>query len=159
VYLLRLGLAVTAGDQSALALSETRRWVARERLTADLVQLEMTTLPFRSETYDAVLCVNVLHHAQPAEARAAVGEVWRVLRPGGLFLAVLAGPGDCQCLLERPTGTARGSFDQEPPCHAGHSVCREHELRNLFAGFRILDTQRHSLRLPAGMGPPYWRGV
>jgi SAM-dependent methyltransferase len=109
VYLLRLGMVVTAGDQSTLALSETGRWLAREQLRASLVQLEMTTLPFRSETFDAVLSANVLQHAQPAAARAAVHEVWRVLRPGGLFLAVLAGPGDCQCLLERPLEPAGGA--------------------------------------------------
>jgi len=149
VYLSRLGLEVTAGDQSADALAETRRWLKRERIGATLVQLDMTDLPFRSGTFDAVLSVNVLHHAQAQAARAAVREAWRVLRPGGLLLAVLAGPGDCQCLLQRPT-VSRGQ---------ARAACSENELEDLFAGFHVLDTQRRSLRLPPGAGPPDWRGV
>lgn len=159
VYLARLGMSVTAGDQSVPALSDAGRWLARERLHATLVQLEMTALPFPSETFDAVLSVNVLQHAQPAEARAAVREVCRVLRPGGLFLAVLAGPGNCQCLLERPASQPRGVWECTPELHSESAVCDEHDLRDLFAGFRVLNTQRRSLRLPDGTGPPVWRGV
>ena len=159
VYLLRLGMTVTGGDQSTLALSETRRWLARERLRATLVQLEMTALPFQNEAFDAVLSVNVLQHAQPAEARAAVREVWRVLRPGGLFLAVLAGPGGCRCLVERPPAPACGLLAGDGALHPGPSVCHEHDLSDLFSGFRIHNRQRRSLRLPEGAGPPCWRGV
>lgn len=159
IYLLGLGLSVTAGDQSTLALSDTRRWLERERLSATLVQLEMTALPFQSETFDAALSVNVLHHAQPAAARAAVREMWRVLRPGGLFLAVLAGPGDCQCLLERPLASAGGRLECAPAPPGRAALCDEHDLYGLFSGFRILDTQRQSLSQPGGTAPPCWRGV
>jgi SAM-dependent methyltransferase len=94
VYLVHIGMLVTAGDCSAQALTETRRWLAREDLRATLVQLEMTALPFANGSFDAVLTVNVLEHGRPGEAQAAVSEVWRVLRPGGAFLAVVAGGGD-----------------------------------------------------------------
>lgn len=160
VYLGRLGLAVTAGDQAAFALTETQRWLVRERLQADLVQLEMTALPFQSETFDAVLSVNVLHHADPEQARAAVREVWRVLRPGGLFLAVLAGPGDCQCLLERPAADQRETMGYSTQATGARPpLCNERDLRGLFASFRVLETQRRSLGPPAESGPPSWRGV
>jgi SAM-dependent methyltransferase len=160
VYLGRLGLAVTAGDQAAFALTETQRWLVRERLQADLVQLEMTALPFQSETFDAVLSVNVLQHADPEQARAAVQEVWRVLRPGGLFLAVLAGPGDCQCLLERPAADRQEAQGYNIRASSTHPpLCNERDLRGLFASFRVLETQRRSLGPPAEYGAPGWRGV
>ncbi len=159
VYLLRLGLSVTGGDRCPLALAETRRWLSREQLQATLVQLEMTTLPFDSGSFDAVLSVNVLHHAQPHLARAAVREVWRVLRPGGLFLAVLAGPGECHCLLERPVAPTGAMFECTPTLDARPPLCNERDLYALFSGFRILGTQRHSLNLVDSTGPPGWRGV
>ncbi len=159
VYLARLGLLVTAGDRSLLALEETGRWLERERLRAQLAQLDMAALPFARETFDAVLSVNVLHHARPGEARAAVEEVWRVLRPGGFFLAVLAGPHDCRCLLERSPGVRPGVCVCGASSRAEGRPCSERDLHGLFAGFSILGTQRRSLTLPAGTGLPCWRGV
>ena len=159
IYLAQQGLSVTAGDRSADALTQTRLWLAREQLEARLLQLEMTHLPFRDGAFDAALSVNVLHHAQPRKARAAVREIWRVLRPGGLFLAVLASPSGCQCLLERPVPPARCLLECTPALHARPPLCDEQDLYELFAGFRILSTQRHRLCMPAGVGPPCWRAV
>ena len=135
VLLARLGLAVVGGDLAPVALTETALWLAREGLQAGLALLEMTELPFPDGAFDAVLSVNVLHPANPAQARAAVGEVWRVLRPGGLFLAVLADAGDCRCLLERPVALSLHQPGCPHPAVGGH-------LEGLFAGFRILGTQR-----------------
>ena len=140
VHLARLGLAVTAGDLSSPALVEAQRWLAREELQASLVRLDMMDPPFPDGAFDAVLSVNVLRHAYPEQARAAVAEVWRVLRPGGLFLAVLADAGDCRCLLERP---------EAPPFHRGRAPARGGHLEGLFAGFRILGTQRQPRKQPS----------
>jgi SAM-dependent methyltransferase len=159
VYLARLGLQVTAGDRSLLALEETQRWLRRERLQASLLQLDMADLPFQREAFDVVLSVNVLHHARPGEARAAVEEVRRVLRPGGLFLAVLAGPHDCRCLLERPFGWGQAVCTCGLATSADARPCSEQDLHGLFAGFCILGTQRRNLSLPVGGGSRCWRGV
>ncbi len=159
VFLARLGLAVTAGDLSSLALADAERWLEREQLQAGLVQFDMTALPFPSGAFDAVLSANVLHHAQPGQARAAVEEVWRVLRPGGLFLAVLAGPRDCRCLLERPLGSICSICRDTPATGAEGRPCDERDLHGLLAGFAILGMQRRSLGPPGGTGPPCWRGV
>jgi ubiquinone/menaquinone biosynthesis C-methylase UbiE len=43
-------------------------------------------LPFAGESFDVVLCYDVLEHVQNPETTLA--EVYRVLKPGGLFLAV-----------------------------------------------------------------------
>lgn len=43
-------------------------------------------LPFADDTFDAVLCYDVLEHVRDPEKTLA--EVYRVLKPGGLFLTV-----------------------------------------------------------------------
>lgn len=43
-------------------------------------------LPFREEQFDWVICLNALHCLR--DAQGAVGEMTRVLRPGGRFLVV-----------------------------------------------------------------------
>jgi SAM-dependent methyltransferase len=44
------------------------------------------SLPFRSNSFDLVMCYDVLEHVQDVEKTLA--EVYRVLKPSGLFLAV-----------------------------------------------------------------------
>lgn len=52
---------------------------------------ELDRLPFPDHTFDVVICSAVLHFATGhAHFQAMVAELWRVLRPGGLFFARLA---------------------------------------------------------------------
>lgn len=54
-----------------------------------VLQGDATALPFRKQTFSAVIAVLMLHHlpSQEAQDRAFV-EVFRVLKPGGVLLAV-----------------------------------------------------------------------
>lgn len=58
-------------------------------------------LPFAGETFDAVMCMNALHH-HPSYAEA-LREIYRVLRPGGK--AVLSEPGTAHA--RQPLSTFR----------------------------------------------------
>jgi ubiquinone/menaquinone biosynthesis C-methylase UbiE len=53
-----------------------------------LVNSDVERLPFGDDSFDKALCSHVLEHV--LDDHAVVGEIWRVLRPGGL--AVLAVP-------------------------------------------------------------------
>lgn len=44
-------------------------------------------LPFPEDTFDAVYALHIIEHLTPEEGRAFVAEVFRVLRPGGIFRA------------------------------------------------------------------------
>src|SRR5262245_34656665 len=50
---------------------------------------DMTALPWKDETFDAVLSISAIHHHHRREIVRAFGEVRRVLKPGGLPLADL----------------------------------------------------------------------
>ena len=47
-------------------------------------KVDITSIPFESETYDAVICIHVLEHVE--QDRQAMGELFRVLKPGGWAL-------------------------------------------------------------------------
>jgi ubiquinone/menaquinone biosynthesis C-methylase UbiE len=50
---------------------------------------DAAALPFRSETFSAVIAVLMLHHMRTREAQdQALRESFRVLQPGGVFLAL-----------------------------------------------------------------------
>jgi SAM-dependent methyltransferase len=57
------------------------------RRGVSVVRGSVLDLPFRASSLDGVVSFDVLYHAWVTDDRAAVREVARVLRPGGLFLA------------------------------------------------------------------------
>jgi len=94
VFFLQNGFDVFATDRDADAILRVRRLAARlaphapsERFHRSAVE----AMPFGDATMDAVLSSAVLHFADDeAHFAAMLGEMWRVLRPGGLFFARLA---------------------------------------------------------------------
>jgi ubiquinone/menaquinone biosynthesis C-methylase UbiE len=62
--------------------------VARQRVTRhghpyDLRRARGESLPFEDESMDVVISMFVLEHVEDAER--VIAEVWRVLKPGGIF--------------------------------------------------------------------------
>jgi SAM-dependent methyltransferase len=56
--------------------------LARTRCAAEIVQGSLLSLPFPESTFDAVVCSDVLYHLD--DDVAALREIFRVLRPGGV---------------------------------------------------------------------------
>ncbi|MFI5165906.1 MAG: class I SAM-dependent methyltransferase [Thermoanaerobaculales bacterium] len=53
---------------------------------AQVVQADISALPFRAESFDAVLDLSTLDHLSDADAAKAIGEYRRVLRGSGVLL-------------------------------------------------------------------------
>jgi SAM-dependent methyltransferase len=51
---------------------------------APLAAASALALPFAASSFDAAYAVNVLHHVDTAQRHAALGEIVRAVRPGGL---------------------------------------------------------------------------
>jgi ubiquinone/menaquinone biosynthesis C-methylase UbiE len=52
----------------------------------DVVEGDATAMPFADASFDTVVCFTMLHHVpSPAQQDRMLGEVTRVLRPGGVF--------------------------------------------------------------------------
>jgi tellurite methyltransferase len=94
VYFLRNGYQVFGVDENAEAVSQVRRLAAQ--LAPDLPPSsfqvsDLAEIPFPDESFDAVVCSAVLHFARDeAHFERMLDEMWRVLKPGGLFFARLA---------------------------------------------------------------------
>jgi len=93
-YFFRTGFDVFGVDQSAAAIAEIRKLAATlaPHLPPDNFRLEpIEKMSFDDSTFDVVLSSAVLHFARDeSHWREMVREMWRVLRPGGIFFARLA---------------------------------------------------------------------
>jgi ubiquinone/menaquinone biosynthesis C-methylase UbiE len=74
--------ALVAADIEPVALA---LYGERHRGATGLVATDVNRLPFAEASFDAVLCVTVLYHAGVPSPRAAVTELARVVKPGGVL--------------------------------------------------------------------------
>lgn len=94
VWFLRSGCEVFGVDESPAAVQQVRSLAAQiaPALPPESFQVAgVDTLPFPDERFDVVVCSAVLHFAcDEGHFDRMLDEMWRVLRPGGLFFARLA---------------------------------------------------------------------
>jgi tellurite methyltransferase len=94
IYFLRSGYEVFGIDESAGAIAQTRRLAAElaPHLPAENFRVEpVERLSADYADFDVVLSSAVLHFARDERQwQGMVNEMWRVLKPGGIFFARLA---------------------------------------------------------------------
>ncbi len=93
VYLLREGYQVFGVDANAEAVESVQamaREFAPQLPTGNFQVAAIESMPFPNEFADVVVCNSVLHFSRnDAHFDAMVGELWRVLRPGGMLFCRL----------------------------------------------------------------------
>jgi len=93
-YLLGQGVECWGIDRSPAAIDQIRELaasVAPHLPASNFIAGEIDALPWPDRHFDTVLCSAVLHFARDEDHfDRMVGEMWRVLAPGGMFFARLA---------------------------------------------------------------------
>jgi len=139
VYLVKCGFSVFGLDNSLEGIEATRRWLAEEGLEADLRLQSMTeTFPYKDGFFDAVVSVQVIHHADVVTIRGIVGEISRVLKKGGLlFVTVpkLRNQGETFEQLEPNTFVPLDGPEKGLP----HHYFTPEELQQVFRDYDIVD--------------------
>ena len=126
----RHGLRVSAVDVSRRSLELARRLLDQRKMQARLLLADAERLPFPEGSFHLVVARGVLMYT-PDEARA-IGEIYRVLKPGGRFLAILHNRRSWFVALARLSGTNLYSEQGDPPINRVHS---RRQARSLFSGF------------------------
>ncbi|HYP49205.1 MAG TPA: class I SAM-dependent methyltransferase, partial [Thermoleophilaceae bacterium] len=83
----RAGARYTGIDMTPAAIALARRRFSLEGLEGRLLEGSVTALPFPDSSFDLVYSNGVLHHVEDTER--ALGEIHRVLRPGGTALVMV----------------------------------------------------------------------
>lgn len=83
-YLVKYSDIVTGLDASPLSLERARRNVP----TANYVEAFAEDMPFGDNEFDLVHTSAALHEMTPVQLRQILAEVYRVLKPGGIFTLI-----------------------------------------------------------------------
>ena len=144
-FLVRQGYNVCGIDGSSTAIAQAKDRLVVENLPHEVHRVELvvgnfSSLPWASESFDAVVDVEALYANSLAEIRATIAEIWRTLKFGGRFFGKLFGTatsGSTSGELIEP-GTYRKP--QTGPCtgnELAHFFARD-EFALLFADFAFL---------------------
>lgn len=79
----KAGFHTSGFDLSDESIRRTAEYAAAEKLDIDLKVGDMLKLPYEEESFDSILCRNVISHTDTAGMRQIAAELKRVLRPGG----------------------------------------------------------------------------
>ncbi len=86
IYLGGRGFQMAGTDISPTGVKVTQDAAAGQNIPFDGRVSDMTTLPWPDATFDAAFSTSTIHHHLRVGIMQTLAEVWRVLKPGGLFL-------------------------------------------------------------------------
>lgn len=125
VYFLQNGFDVYGIDQdksSIVNIQEVARQLAPQIPADHFCMADLRKIPHENSRFDAVLSNAVLHFAEDEKHfRQMVDEIWRVLKPGGLFFCRLASSIGIESRIKQlagrryvlPDGSTRFLVDEE----------------------------------------------
>lgn len=141
VFLAKAGFDVYGMDNSKSGLKQTKEWLRSLSLQAKLKNADCyKKFPYKNNFFDAIVSVQVIHHARIEDIRFCISEIERVLNLGGIVFVTVP---------KTKTNKFRSKTKMIAPRTFvpldGHEVGTPHYLfnkellRDNFKNFKILD--------------------
>jgi tellurite methyltransferase len=140
------GFDVEAIDGAVAGLDFACRQAAARGLRISLRQADADALPFADESFDYVLSWNVIFHGTMGDVGRRLAEIWRVLKPGGLYQGTMLSKRDAQFGRGRPVAPDTFIRGSDPKAHLTL-------LLRLGRTCRTLRRLRTSVADPGGAAP------
>jgi tellurite methyltransferase len=138
LFLARSGQRVVALDGSFGGVAVLREQNRKENLSIACQQGNFDHLPCRTGSLDGVVCWDALYHGLPENMDRRLGEIDRVLKPGGFFQATFLSKENR--LYRKGRRVAPGTWilennrDKDHP----HFYCSRDELLSLLSALDVL---------------------
>lgn len=140
-YLGELSRHYTAvgADISLTALGSSRSQLARSGRFSEHLGASVHALPFKSGSFDGILCYGVLQHLFKEERETAVREFFRLLCCGGFIFFEAFGCEDMRCGGEPSSPFEEKTFARQNGII--YHYFTEEEVKELFCGFEVLELE------------------
>jgi len=139
VFLAKHDFEVHGVDVSPVGIKLAKRWMEDEKLAASLIIGSIyNKLPYANAFFDAVISVQVIHHNTAENIRRLIAEIWRVLKPAGLFFATIPmykNQAKRFQQIEENTFLPLDGREKGIP----HHIFDEEQIRKFFSAFKLLD--------------------
>ncbi|NWF69984.1 MAG: class I SAM-dependent methyltransferase [Chloroflexi bacterium] len=155
VYLGGRGFRIAGIDISPTGIRMSQEISAQRQIPFEGHVSPMTALPWPAITFDGALSTSAIHHQRRADLVQALAEVWRVLKPGAVFIADFPST-DTLDYQDMRTRVAAGQLTEVEPntfvdestspdpmedLFLPHHYCDAADLRDLLRHFEIVRLQ------------------
>ncbi|MBV9825054.1 MAG: class I SAM-dependent methyltransferase [Alphaproteobacteria bacterium] len=142
------------GSETGLAvLGETAR--CRD-MTLSVKHGNADALPYPDASFEFVLSWNVIYHGTLGDAGRRIAEIWRVLKPGGLYQGTMLPTRNSNYGKGRRVAPDTFVLDGVEEKGHPHFYCGAATLIALFSGFEVLDLSQSEQKNP---GSWHWNIV
>jgi ubiquinone/menaquinone biosynthesis C-methylase UbiE len=86
IFLSKQGTEITAIDINPSLLTASQKLAEINNVNGKFLQANVTELPFKTNIYDVVIGIAVLHHLTEPDLQRSIQEAYRVLKKGGLAI-------------------------------------------------------------------------
>lgn len=148
LHLAAQGLDVDAIDGSPNGIGFAEETAKSQGLAVRWRQGLMTELPYDDKSFDLVVAWNVIYHGAPAVVRQTIGEVQRVLRPGGLYLGTMLTKRNVNYRRGREIAPDTFVIDGDDDKGHPHFYCDWRGLAELYTGFEVMSLAEVEHRKP-----------
>ena len=147
IFLAENGFEVYGIDISKTGKEITERKVKEKNLkNVHLRIADMRKIPFKNDSFDAVIAVYTLPHNTFNGLKEAVSELWRVLKPKGILVATLLSVKDSRYGTGKKVAPDTFSgFDDPDESDVPHHFSDEKEAKELLAEFDLIKLEEKSM--------------
>ena len=136
------GFEVSCFDISEEAIKKTSKWAIEEGLNFDYSIGDMLNLPYKNESFDCVLCFNVISHTDTEGMKVIANEIKRILKKDGECYLTLGSKdtwGFKQTQWPLVDENTRLKMEEGPEYKTPHFYADYNLIKQLFKDFEIDD--------------------
>lgn len=135
------GFNISCLDISEDGINKTKKWCESENIVADYKISDMLNLPYKDNSFDCILCFNVISHTDTSGVKKVISELKRVLKDDGEVYLTLCSKetwGFKQTDWPMVDANTKLRMEEGPEKGIPHFYADYELIKDLFSEFKII---------------------